>query len=111
MHKIINVKLTSIFSPICQTLLQEDDQKLKTQIQDKDLNNGTELLLIRLDGTIIGYATFDLVDHIYVHINSIHFRKMIKDHALAEYWLSRQLKRHLRKNTYINIKLARQYIC
>jgi len=107
MHKIINVKLTSIFSPICQTLIHEDAQKIKTQSQDKCLKNCTELLIIRLDGTIIGYATFDVVDYVHVNINSLHFRAIIKDHALGEYWLSRQLKRHLRKNTYFNFKLAR----
>lgn len=107
MHKIINVKLTSVFSPIWQTLLQEDDQRLKAQSKDKCLNNCTELLIIRLDGTIIGYATFDLVDDIYVNVNSLHFREIIKDHALGEYWLSRQLKRHLRKNTYHHFLLAR----
>lgn len=106
MHKIINVKLTSIFSPICQTLLQEDAQRLKTQPENKDPDNSTELLIIRLDGTIIGYATFDIVDDIYVNINSLHFRKIVKDHSLGEYWLSRQLKRHLTKNTYINFLLA-----
>ncbi|HEY7867004.1 MAG TPA: hypothetical protein VIC51_13515 [Psychromonas sp.] len=107
MHKIINVKLTSIFSPICQTLLQEDAQKFKIHSKDKCLDNCTELLIIRLDGTIIGYGTFDLVDDTYVNINSLHFREIVKDHALGEYWLSRQLKRHLRKNTYLNFQLAR----
>jgi len=106
MHKIINVKLTSVFSPICQTLLQEDAQRIKTQSQYKCLNNCTELLIIRLDGTIIGYATFDVVDYVYVSINTLHFRAIIKDHALGEYWLSRQLKRHLRKHTYLNFKLG-----
>lgn len=107
MHKIINVKLTSIFSPICQTLIQESTQRLKTQSQDKSLDKCTELLIFRLDGTIIGYGTFDLVDDIYVQINSLHFRDIIKDHTLGEFWLSRQLKRHLRKNTYLNFKLDR----
>ena len=107
MNKIINVKLTSVFAPICQTLLHESAQKLKIQSQDKYLDNCTELLIIRFDGTIIGYATFDVVDYVYVSINSLHFRSIIKDHALGEYWLSRQLKRHLRKNTYLNFKRAR----
>jgi hypothetical protein len=106
MHKIINVKLTSIFSPICQTLLQEDAQKLKTQSDNNPPENCTELLIIRLGGTIIGYATFDLVDDIYVNINSLNFREIVKDHSLVEYWFSRQLKRHLRNNTYINFLLA-----
>ncbi|MFT7054360.1 MAG: hypothetical protein ACJAU1_001922 [Psychromonas sp.] len=107
MHKIINVKLTSIFAPICQTLIQESAQRLKIQSKYKYLDKCTELLIIRLDGTIIGYGTFDLIDDIYVQINSLHFREIIKDHALGEYWLSRQLKRHLRKNTYLNFKLGR----
>lgn len=106
MHKIINVKLTSIFSPICQTLLQENAQSLNTQSKNKCLDNCTELLIIRLDGTIIGYGTFDLVDDIYVKINSLHFRKIVKDQSLGEYWLSRQLKRHLREKTYLNFLLA-----
>ncbi|ABM05382.1 hypothetical protein Ping_3707 [Psychromonas ingrahamii 37] len=106
MHKIINVKLTSIFSPICQTLLQEDAKRIKTQSEDQDTDNRTELLIIRLDGTIIGYATFDVIDDIHVNINSLHFRKIVKDHSLGEYWLSRQLNRYLRNNTYINFLLA-----
>ncbi|HEY5714857.1 MAG TPA: hypothetical protein VIS54_00435 [Psychromonas sp.] len=102
MHKIINVKLTSIFSPLCQTLLNETAQQQTTEFDNKC----TELLVIRLDGTIIAYATFKVTNETDVSINSLHFRSIVKDHTLAEFWLSRHLKRYLRKNTYLNFLIA-----
>ncbi len=106
MHKIIDVKLTSVFSPICQTLIHENMPQHTIQSKDEWLDNCTELLIIRLDGTVIGYGTFDVIDDINVSINSLHFRSIIKDHMLGEYWLSRQLKRYLRNNNYLNFLLA-----
>ena len=106
MHKIIDVKLTSIFSPVCQTLIHENTQQQVTQSKGEWLNNCAELLVIRLDGTVIAYGTFEIVDDINISVNSLHFRDIIKDHTLGEYWLSRQLKRYLRNNTYLNFLLA-----
>jgi len=105
MHKIIDVKLTSVLSPVCQTLICENAQRQITQSNDKWLDNCMELLVIRLDGIVIGYGTFEVIDDINISVNSLHFRDIIKDHTLGEYWLSRQLKRHLRNNTYLNCLL------
>ena len=106
MHRIIDVKLTSIFSPVCQTLLHETVQRSETKSIKEWLDNCSELLVVRLDGTLIGFVTFEVIDNIHVTINSLHFRNIIKDHSLAEFWLSRHLKRYLRKNSYMHLLLT-----
>ena len=103
MNKIIGVKLTSVFSPICQTLIYET---LCQKSAPAWLDSCTELLVVRLDGVVIAYGTFNVVDDINISINSLHFRNIIKDHSLAEYWLSRQLKRHLRNTPYLKFLLS-----
>jgi len=106
MNKIIDIKLMSVFSPTCQALIHENDPQCAIQYKDKCLDSCKELLVIRFDGTLIAYSTFDLIDDDTLSINSLHFRNIIKDRALGEYWLSRQLKRYLRDTTYINFLLA-----
>lgn len=106
MNKIIDVRLTSIFSPICQTLIYETLCQQQVQSKETGIDSCTELLIVRLDGVVIAYGTFELIDNINMSINSLHFRNIIKDHSLAEYWLSRQLKRHLRNTPYIKFLLS-----
>ncbi len=106
MHKVIDLKLTPIFSPICQTLIHEQIQDYLQESQSELYDNYRELLIIRLEGTVIGYGTFDLEDGDMISVNSLYFRNIIKDHALSEYWLSRLLKRHLSKNNYMQFVLA-----
>ncbi|MFT6910266.1 MAG: hypothetical protein ACJAS1_006994 [Oleiphilaceae bacterium] len=62
--------------------------------------------MIRLDGVVIAYGTFEVIDNTDIIIKSLHFRSIIKDHTLAEYWLSRQLKRYLRNTPYLNFLLS-----
>ncbi|WP_372880222.1 hypothetical protein [Psychromonas sp.] len=102
MRNIIDIKLTSIFSPICQTLLNETAQQRTGEFDNKC----TELFVIRLDGTIIAYATFKVTDFTDVSIDSLYFRNILKDHDFADFWLSRYLKRHVGKNTYLNYLMA-----
>jgi hypothetical protein len=106
MHKVIDVKLTSIFSPICQTLIHESIQNQLDESKKLLLDKSTELLIIRLDGTVIGYALFELINGEEVVLNSIHFRSVIKDHTLGEYWFSRLLKRRLKNSSYNQFLLA-----
>ncbi len=106
MHKVIDVKLTSIFSPVCQTLIHESLQNQLDESKQALLDSSTELLIIRLDKTVIGYALFELTHHGELVLNSIHFRSIIKDHTLGEYWLSRLLKRHLKNSSYNQFLLA-----
>jgi hypothetical protein len=106
MHKVIDVKLTSIVSPICQTLIHEMTQQQGKKCQIEWLNKCTELLVVRLDGVLVGFVTFDVIDDIHIAVNSLHFRNLIKDHSLAEFWLSRYLKRYLRKNSYMHLLLV-----
>ena len=106
MHKIIDVKLTSVFSPICQTLIHENRHQQGTKLKKEWLDNCTELLIVRLDGVLIGFVTFEVIDDIHVTVNSLHFRNIIKDHSLAEFWLSRHLKRYLSKNSYMQFLLT-----
>lgn len=104
MNKIIDITATSIFSPLCQTLINETTIQQRCELTAID--GASELLIIRLDGVVIAYTTFTVVDNLDIEINDIHFRSIIKDQTLAEYWLSRQLKRFLRNNTYHNVRLA-----
>ncbi|WP_022942459.1 hypothetical protein [Psychromonas hadalis] len=106
MHKVIDVKLTSIFSPVCQALIHETLQNQLDESKQALLNNSTELLIIRLDNTVIGYALFELLNGEELVLNSIHFRSIIKDHTLGEYWFSRLLKRHLKNRSYNQFLLA-----
>lgn len=105
MNKIIDIKLMSVFSPTCQALIYESDPQCAIQYKDICLDRCKELLVIRFDGTLIAYTTFDVVDDM-LRVNSLHFRNIIKDQALGEYWLSRQLKRYLRETSYYNFLLA-----
>ena len=106
MHKVIDVKLTSIYSPICQTLIHESVQNQRDQSQQTLLDNSTELLVIRMDNTVIGYALFQLANDDKLVVDSIHFRSVIKDHSLCEYWCSRLLNRRLKKSSYNQLLLA-----
>ncbi|WP_019614451.1 hypothetical protein [Psychromonas ossibalaenae] len=106
MHKVVDLKLTPIFSPVCQALIHEQIQDYSQESQSELYDNYSELLIIRLDGTVIGYSTFDVEDGDMISVNSLHFRSIIKDHALSEYWLSRLLKRRLSKNNYLQFLLA-----
>ncbi|WP_028864925.1 hypothetical protein [Psychromonas aquimarina] len=105
MHKVVDLKLTPIFSPICQTLIHEQIQDYFEDSQSELYDNYSELLIVRLDGTVIGYGTFDVEDGDMISVNSLYFRNIIKDHALGEYWLSRLLKRRLSKNNYLQFLL------
>ena len=106
MHKVIDVKLTSIFSPVCQTLIHESVHSEFGESAQELLNNSNELLVIRLDNTVVGYAIFDLLKDEELVLDSIYFRSIIKDHMLGEYWLTRLLKRRLKNNTYHQFLLA-----
>ncbi|PKF61937.1 hypothetical protein CW745_08090 [Psychromonas sp. psych-6C06] len=106
MHKVLDVKLTSIFSPICQTLIHESLANQIDESKQQFLEKSRDLLIIRLDNTVIGYATFDVINEIELVVKSIHFRSLIKDHTLGEYWLSRLLKQHLKTTSYNQFLLA-----
>ena len=106
MHKAIDVKLTSIFSPICQTLIHENLQNKLDESKQALLDNSTELLVIRMDNTVIGYALFELLNGEELVLDSIHFRSVIKGHTLGEYCFSRLLKRRLKNSTYNQLLLS-----
>lgn len=106
MSKLIDLKLTSIFSPICQTLIHETDKSKLSESNQKLINNCEELLVIRFDRTVIGYANFELIDGQELILGPIHFRSTMKDRALGEYWISRLIKRRLKNITYNQFLLA-----
>lgn len=106
MRKVIDMKLTSIFSPVCQALIHETQQHYLNESTQALLDKSAELLIIRLDNTVIGYALFELVNGGELILNFIHFRSIIKDHTLGEYWFSRLLKRYLKNNSYNQLLLA-----
>lgn len=106
MCKSIDVKLTSIFSPISQALIHENIQKNIGKSKKTLLNNCSELLIIRLHDTVIGYALFELAGGDELVLDSIHLRGVIKNNTLGEYWLSRLLKRRLKNSSYNQFLLA-----
>ena len=86
MNKIIDVKLTSVCSPTCQTLIYETVVTSTLHAKDSILSNCSELLIVRLRGTVIAFSTFDVTDGIHITISSLHFRNILKDRAFAEFW-------------------------
>jgi hypothetical protein len=106
MKKNVDIKLLPISSPTCQVLIQEQmafhkDMKLVDLIADCK-----EILVIRIDGRLIAYGTFDLFDSQIMRINSLHFRDVFQHHSIGQYWLSRYLKRKLDKRCYFNFLIA-----
>lgn len=106
MHKVIDIKLTSIFSPICQTLIQEIQQNQLDKSSYELLHKSRDLLVIRQDNTVIGFALLELTENDELALNSLYFRNIVKDHSLGEYWLSRLLKRQLKSCPYNPFLLA-----
>lgn len=106
MSKLIDIKLTPIYSPICQTLIYEEQSSKLVNDKSNDLEDSKELLIIRLEGTIIAYATFYVVDGVKMNLKSLHFRSIIKDHSLGSYWLTRLLQRRFKKEYYLEFLLA-----
>jgi hypothetical protein len=104
MHKIVKINLTSIFSPICQTLLNEQ-LAVQQQSSSNLLGNCFELLVIRLQGTVIAFCTCKVIDARNVQINAMYFRNVLKDHEFAKYWLSRFLKKHLHNKNNLSFLL------
>lgn len=100
MDAVIDVKLTSICSPMCQALIYEGGL-----FQDALFNNCKELLVVRLDGTVIAYSAFDVSKGNDILVKSLHFRNMIKDQSLGAYWLARILKQHLKGKKYLSFLL------
>jgi hypothetical protein len=106
MHKVIDIRLTSVFSPICQALIHES---LQNQLDDsiaRILAKSRDLLVVRQDNTVIGYALFELTDNHELALSSLYFRNIVKDHSLGEFWLSRLLKRYLKNSSYHQFLLA-----
>lgn len=106
MHKVIDVKLTSVFSPICQALIHESLQNKLDESTHQLLENSSDLLVIRQDSTVIGYALFENTGKNVFSLNSLYFRDIVKEHSLGEYALSRLVKRHLNKSGYNQFLLA-----
>lgn len=104
--RVVDIKLLSVASPIFQTLVQEQVALQKNIKLDDLIANTKEVLVIRLDGTLIAYGTFDLFEGQIMRINSLHFRDILKDHVLAQYWLSQRIKRELERKCYLNFLIA-----
>jgi len=104
--KNIDIKLLPLSSPICQVLIHEQCTFQHNVLLKDIVANCKELLVIRINGTLVCYGTFDLFDGQIMRINSLHFRDMLKDHTLAQYWLSRYIKRQLEKKCYLNFLIA-----
>lgn len=107
MNKVIDIKLTSIFSPICQALIHESSESKLAPKTEKLISNNNDLLIIRLDNTVIGYALFEAMSDGELILDYLYFRDIIKDHTLAEYWLTRFLKRYLKNGSYSPFSFSR----
>jgi len=95
MHKTIDVKLTSIFSPTCQALIHENPHNGF----DDATQGSSELLVIRFENTIIGYASLKSVTADKQVLDSIYLRNVAKDHILGEQWFINSLKQHLENSS------------
>jgi len=104
--KNVDIKLLPISSPICQVLIQEQIALQKDEPLDNSIANCKEMLVIRIDGNLVCYGTFDLFDGQIMRINNLHFRDILKNHTVAQYWLSRCIKRKLEKKCYFNFLIA-----
>lgn len=106
--KNVDIKLLPISSPICQVLIQEQIalQKEKEATLDRFIANCKEMLVIRIDGNLVCYGTFGLFNGQIMRINSLYFRGILKNHMIAQYWLSRCIKRKLEKKCYFNFLIA-----
>ena len=103
--KDIDIKLLSVSSPICQVLIQEQIALQKGSFDDL-IAGCKEVLVVRINGTLVAYGTFDLYDGQIMRINSLHFRDILKSHVVAQYWMSRYIKRMLEKKCYLNFLIA-----
>jgi len=104
--KIVDIKLLPVSSPICQVLIQEQIAFHKDMKITDLIANCKEILVIRIDGRLIAYGTFDLYEGHIMRINSLHFRDVFQKHRLGQYWLSRYVKRKLEKKCYLNFLIA-----
>ena len=104
--KNVDIKLLPISSPICQVLIQEQIALQKEVPLDNFIVNCKEMLVIRIDGNLVCYGTFDLLNGQIMRINNLHFRDILKNHMVAQYWLSRCIKRKLEKKCYFNFLIA-----
>ncbi|TEW53752.1 hypothetical protein E2R68_11405 [Psychromonas sp. RZ22] len=104
--KSIDIKLLPISSPICQALIQEQIALQKNMELGNLIADCKEVLVIRRNNTLIAYGTFDLHHGQMMRINSLHFRDVLQNHTLAQYWLSRYVKRKLEKKCYLNFLIA-----
>jgi len=104
--KIVDIKLLPISSPTCQVLIQEQMAFQKEMKLIELTADCKEILVIRLDGRLIAYGTFDLYEGQIMRINSLHFRDIFQHHVLGQYWLSRYVKRKLEKKCYLNFLIA-----
>ncbi|MEG3754014.1 hypothetical protein [Psychromonas arctica] len=104
--KVVDIKLLPVSSPTFQALIQEQVAVQKeTKLVDL-IAECKEILAIRLDGRLIAYATFDLLNGQTMRINSLHFRDLFQHHVLAQYWLSRHVKRKIADKCYLNFLIA-----
>lgn len=104
--KKVEISLLPISSPTCQVLIQEQlALQNNTKCQDF-LVKCKELLVIRVEQSLVAYGTFDLYDGQIMRVNSLHFRDILSNHVVAQYWLSRYVKRKLEKQCYFNFLIA-----
>lgn len=101
--KKIQIRLLPISSPTCQALIQEQVALKKQTNLDKLFSECKELLVIRLGQTLVAYGTFKLLGGQTISLNSLHFRDILAEHSIAQYWLSRYIKRQLNKQCYFNL--------
>jgi len=104
--KNIDMQLLPISSPVCQVLIQEQLALKPTITLQQCITSVKELLVIRIDGNLVCYGTFDLHDGQIMRINSLYFRDILANHALAQYWLARCIQRKLKKRGYLNFLMA-----
>jgi len=104
--KNIDIKLLPISSPICQVLIQEQVALQKNFSFNSLTSDCKEMLVIRINGNLVCYGTFDLFEGQIMRVNKLYFRDILQNHTIAQYWLSRCINRKLEKKCYLNFLIA-----
>lgn len=104
--KKVQICLLPISSPTCQALIQEQMALNKTINLEQLYSENKELIVVRWGQTLVAYGTFDLCEGQTICVNSFYFRDILAEHSIAQYWLSRYVKRQLHKQCYFNLLMA-----
>lgn len=107
MHKLVKVNIISAYSPTYQTLVNEHSKIQKLKSSNDIFENCVELLVIRFQGVVISFCTFNVIEGDRLQVSSMHFRNILKSREFTKYWLSRSLNKYLSNKFYLQFLLEK----